>query len=82
MVRFRGFAALFLALFTSSLFELATSMPGLILIGGMSDKLDLRVSICLSTVGSALAIFLVWGFTAKLAPLLVFACIYGFFSGG
>ncbi|KAG8977429.1 hypothetical protein FRC05_001827 [Tulasnella sp. 425] len=60
----------------------ATSMPGLILIGGMSDKLDLRLSISLSTVGSALAIFLVWGFTAKLAPLLVFACIYGFFSGG
>ncbi|KIO32296.1 hypothetical protein M407DRAFT_57001, partial [Tulasnella calospora MUT 4182] len=60
----------------------ATSMPGLVLIGGMSDKLDLRLSISLSTVGSALAIFLVWGFTAKLAPLLVFACIYGFFSGG
>ncbi|KAG8926282.1 hypothetical protein FRC01_009062 [Tulasnella sp. 417] len=60
----------------------ATSMPGLILIGGMSDKLDLRLSISLSTVGPALAIFLVWGFTANLAPLLVFACIYGFFSGG
>ncbi|KAG8951135.1 hypothetical protein FRC04_006794 [Tulasnella sp. 424] len=50
--------------------------------GGISDKYDLRVSISVSTVGSAAAILLVWGFTAKLAPLLVFACLYGFFSSG
>ncbi|KAG8974338.1 hypothetical protein FRC05_007644 [Tulasnella sp. 425] len=60
----------------------AASVPGFILIGGISDKYDLRVSISVSTVGSAAAILLVWGFTAKLAPLLVFACLYGFFSSG
>lgn len=60
----------------------ATSVPGLLVIGGMSDKFDLRVSIAVSTVGSALAILLVWGFTAKLVPLLFFACLYGFFSSG
>ncbi|KAG8935189.1 hypothetical protein FRC01_007422 [Tulasnella sp. 417] len=60
----------------------ATSVPGLIIMGVMSDKFDLRVSISVSTVGSALAILLVWGFTAELAPLLFFACLYGFFSSG
>ncbi|KAG9006361.1 hypothetical protein FRB94_000825 [Tulasnella sp. JGI-2019a] len=60
----------------------AFSVPGLILIGGMSDRFDLRLSIFMSTIGSALAILVVWGFATRLAPLLVFACLYGFFSGG
>ncbi|KIO32643.1 hypothetical protein M407DRAFT_241337 [Tulasnella calospora MUT 4182] len=60
----------------------ATSVPGIIIIGGMSDMFDLRVPISVSTVGSALAILLVWGFTANLGPLLFFACLYGFFSSG
>ncbi|KIO32645.1 hypothetical protein M407DRAFT_66455, partial [Tulasnella calospora MUT 4182] len=60
----------------------ATSVPGLVVIGGMSDKLDLRVPISVSTIGSALTILLVWGFTAELLPLLFFACLYGFFSSG
>lgn len=60
----------------------ATSVPGVVVIGGMSDKFDLRVAIAVSTIGSALSILLVWGFTANLVPLLFFACLYGFFSSG
>ncbi|KAG9004945.1 hypothetical protein FRB94_001983 [Tulasnella sp. JGI-2019a] len=58
------------------------SVPGIIIAGVMSDRYDLRLSIGLSSIGPALAVFLVWGFTAHLATLLVFACLYGFLSGG
>jgi MFS family permease len=60
----------------------ATSVPGQVLIGWMSDMLDLRWSISLSTVGSALAVFLLWGFSERLPTLLLFACLYGFCSTG
>ncbi|KAG9004943.1 hypothetical protein FRB94_001981 [Tulasnella sp. JGI-2019a] len=58
------------------------SVPGIIMAGAMSDRYDLRWSIGLSSVGPALAVLLVWGFTAHLATLLIFACLYGFLAGG
>ncbi|KAF9071436.1 major facilitator superfamily domain-containing protein [Rhodocollybia butyracea] len=56
------------------------SVPGLIFLGWLSDLLDVRWSILLSSLGSALAVFLLWGFAETLLPLLVFACIYGFLA--
>ncbi|KAG8855706.1 hypothetical protein FRB96_006750 [Tulasnella sp. 330] len=58
------------------------SVPGIITAGIMSDRYDLRWCISLSSAGPALAVFLVWGFTAHLATLLAFSCLYGFLSGG
>ncbi|KAG9030145.1 hypothetical protein FRB95_004283 [Tulasnella sp. JGI-2019a] len=58
------------------------SVPGIIIAGIMSDRYDLWWSIGLSSVGPALAVFLIWGFTAQMATLLIFACFYGFLSGG
>ncbi|KAG7446619.1 MFS general substrate transporter [Guyanagaster necrorhizus] len=56
------------------------SAPGLIFIGYLSDRFDLRISIFISALGSSLAVLFIWGFTIHIAPLLVFACIYGFLA--
>ncbi|KAJ3788249.1 MFS general substrate transporter [Lentinula aff. detonsa] len=56
------------------------SVPGLIFLGWLSDAFDIRWSILISSLGSALAVFFLWGFSEKLAPLLAFACIYGFLA--
>jgi len=58
------------------------SVPGIVVAGVMSDVYELPWCISVSSVGSALAVFLVWGFTAHKASLLVFACLYGLLSGG
>lgn len=56
------------------------SVPGLIFLGWLSDLLDVRWSILLSSLGSALSVFLLWGFAETLLPLLMFACVYGFLA--
>ncbi|SJK97120.1 related to monocarboxylate transporter [Armillaria ostoyae] len=56
------------------------SAPGLIFLGYLSDRFDLRISIFISALGSSLAVLFIWGFTTHIAPLLVFACIYGFLA--
>jgi MFS family permease len=55
-------------------------VPGLIFLGWLSDRLDLRVSIFASSVGSALAVFLLWGLSKSMALLLVFSAVYGFLA--
>lgn len=35
-----------------------------------------------SAIGTALAVFLAWGLANSMAPLVVFAILYGFFAGG
>ncbi|KAG8932494.1 hypothetical protein FRC03_009421 [Tulasnella sp. 419] len=57
------------------------SVPGLLIVGYMSDKYDLRLAISLCTFGGSMSVFLIWGFTKQLATLLVFACAYGFSTG-
>ncbi|KAK0195059.1 MFS general substrate transporter [Armillaria mellea] len=56
------------------------SAPGLIFLGYLSDRFDLRISIFISALGSSLAVLFIWGFTTHIAPLLVFACVYGFLA--
>jgi hypothetical protein len=34
----------------------------------------------LSTVGSSIGVFLIWGFSMSLAPLFVFSIVYGLFA--
>ncbi|KIK52303.1 hypothetical protein GYMLUDRAFT_970230 [Collybiopsis luxurians FD-317 M1] len=60
-----------------SLFNGASAL-GLVFLGWLSDAFDVQWSILISSVGSALAVFLLWGFARSFAPLLVFACVYGF----
>ncbi|KAJ6594469.1 MFS general substrate transporter [Mycena capillaripes] len=54
------------------------SVPGLIFLGWLSDRFDLRISMLVSTLGSALAVFLFWGLSQSLPPLMVFSFVYGF----
>ncbi|KAJ7091979.1 MFS general substrate transporter [Mycena belliarum] len=53
------------------------SVPGLIFLGWLSDRYDLRISMLVSTLGSALAVFLLWGLSESLPLLLVFSFVYG-----
>lgn len=57
---------------------LGASVPGLIFLGWLSDRFDLRIAMIVSTLGSALAVFLLWGLSNSLPPLMVFSFIYGF----
>lgn len=59
-----------------------TSIPGGIVIGGLGDHLHITTTILISTLGSALAVFLFWGFSSQTVLLAVFSITYGFFAGG
>ncbi|KAH6633461.1 major facilitator superfamily domain-containing protein [Boeremia exigua] len=59
-----------------------TSIPGGIIIGGLGDHLHITTTILISTLGSALAVFLFWGFSSQTSLLAVFSITYGFFAGG
>ncbi|KAL4886502.1 MFS general substrate transporter [Aspergillus karnatakaensis] len=65
---------------TVILFNVA-SVVGCVAMGAIVDKLDVTLCILVSTVGSTLGVFLVWGFSMSLAPLYVFSVIYGLFAG-
>ncbi|KAJ5847812.1 hypothetical protein N7455_011769 [Penicillium solitum] len=65
---------------TVILFNLA-SVVGCVLMGAIIDKLDVTLCILISTVGSSIGIFLIWGFSMSLAPLFIFSIVYGLFAG-
>lgn len=49
--------------------------------GSIVDKYDVTTCILLSTLGSTASIFLLWGFSTSLAPLMCFCIVYGLFAG-
>ncbi|OAX78859.1 hypothetical protein ACJ72_06829 [Emergomyces africanus] len=57
------------------------SVVGCVAMGAVVDKWDSTKCILLSTVGSTLGVFFLWGFSSSLEPLFVFAVVYGFFAG-
>ncbi|KAJ5688751.1 hypothetical protein N7462_003143 [Penicillium macrosclerotiorum] len=65
---------------TVILFNVA-SVVGCVLMGAIIDKLDVTLCILVSTIGSSLGVFLIWGFSMSLAPLFIFAIVYGLFAG-
>ncbi|KAJ5537804.1 hypothetical protein N7494_007283 [Penicillium frequentans] len=65
---------------TVILFNLA-SVVGCVLMGAIIDKLDVTVCILVSTIGSTLGVFIIWGFSMSLAPLFIFSIVYGLFAG-
>lgn len=52
------------------------------MIGGLGDYFHITTMILISTFGSAIAVFLFWGFSSQTALLAVFSITYGFFAGG
>ncbi|KAJ5232593.1 hypothetical protein N7468_005549 [Penicillium chermesinum] len=65
---------------TVILFNVA-SVGGCVLMGAIVDKFHVTTCILISTVGSTIGVFLIWGFSLSLAPLYVFSVVYGLFAG-
>ncbi|RYN94916.1 hypothetical protein AA0120_g3558 [Alternaria tenuissima] len=57
------------------------SFFGCIVMGGIVDRWHITTCIFLSTIGSTLSVFLLWGFSTNLPLLLVFCAVYGLFAG-
>lgn len=62
-------------------FSLASIFGG-VFHGILSDRLSATKVIMISSFGSAIPIFLLWGLSRHLANVIVFALVYGFFAGG
>ncbi len=54
---------------------------GCVGMGGIVDRWNITTCIFVSTVGSTISIFLLWGFSTNMPLLLVFCVLYGFFAG-
>lgn len=68
------------ATLTVMLFNLA-SVFGCVIMGSMVDRYHATTCILMSTIGSTIAVFLIWGFAVSLAPLYIFCILYGLFAG-
>ena len=49
--------------------------------GAIVDKYHVTTCSMLSTLGSTIGVFMIWGFSTSLPPLFVFAVEYGIFAG-
>ena len=59
-----------------------SSVVGTILIGLLTDHLHPTNVILVSALGSALSVFLIWGFALSTPVIYIFALTYGIFAGG
>ncbi|TVY35591.1 Leporins efflux protein, partial [Lachnellula occidentalis] len=64
----------------TAVFALA-SAPGGLLMGMLSDRLKPTTVILISSLGSTVAVFALWGMARHIALLMLFAVVYGFFGG-
>ncbi|KAJ4213521.1 hypothetical protein NW759_010941 [Fusarium solani] len=64
-----------------ALFSLA-SVPGSLIHGMLGDKISAAKVILISSLGSALPVFLLWGLSRHLSTMVLFVILYGFFAGG
>ncbi|KAL1610737.1 hypothetical protein SLS60_002407 [Paraconiothyrium brasiliense] len=60
----------------------AAAVVGTIAVGALVDRVEINTAIMITSVGATVACFLVWGLSTSLAPLYVFAIMYGAFAGG
>jgi MFS family permease len=60
----------------------ASGVVSTILGGFLIDRIHVTSVIALSTVGTAIAVFLFWGLSTALPLLCMFSILYGFFAGG
>lgn len=60
-----------------------TSVLGQILLGSLSDSLNVTTVILISAIGTTIAVFVLWGLSSSSFPLLcIFGLAYGLFAGG
>jgi MFS family permease len=55
---------------------------GLLIMGHLSDSIDVHILLIVSGFGSALVVFIFWSFSKSFAPLNVFSLMYGFIGRG
>jgi MFS family permease len=65
---------------TIIIFNIA-SVFGCIAMGNLVDRCHVTTCILISTIGSTLSVFLLWGFSTSIAPLLCFCFAYGLTAG-
>jgi MFS family permease len=58
------------------------SVPGGLVHGMLVDRLKPTTVILISSLGSTVAVFALWGLAKHIALLVLFAVAYGFFAGG
>lgn len=54
---------------------------GCVVMGWIVDRWHITTCVLISTIGSTLSVFLLWGFSTHLSLLLVFCFMYGLFAG-
>lgn len=54
---------------------------GSVAMGSIIDKWHVTTGILICSIGSVLSIFLIWGFSTSLPPLLIFSFMYGLSAG-
>jgi MFS family permease len=59
-----------------------SSVPGSLVIGTLNDHYAVTTPLLITSLGSAVAVFLFWGLSSQVALLSVFVITYGFFAGG
>ncbi|KPM37328.1 hypothetical protein AK830_g9232 [Neonectria ditissima] len=64
-----------------ALFSLA-SVPGSLIHGMLGDRVSASKVIVVSSFGSALPVFLLWGLSRHISTMVLFVIFYGFFAGG
>ena len=57
------------------------SVGGTVAMGSLTDRMEATTCILISTIGTAIGTFLLWGFASNLALLYVFSIVYGVFAG-
>jgi MFS family permease len=71
----------FMASLTVTLVNL-TTVFGSVLMGFLSDRYHITTCIMMSTIGTVVAVFFVWGFATSIPPLYIFCIAYGLVAGG
>ena len=59
----------------------AAAFVGSLTMGAAVDKFDIVNCLLVAAIGSAIGVFLLWGFSTTLAPLYLFSLVYGAFAG-
>ncbi|KAF2035087.1 MFS general substrate transporter [Setomelanomma holmii] len=54
---------------------------GCLCMGMATDRFHVTNCLLVSSLGSAIGVFLLWGFSTSLAPLYIFSIVYGGFAG-
>ncbi len=57
------------------------SVLGNILMGSIVDRFHVTTCLMISAIGATTSVFCIWGVSTSLAPLFVFAVIYGLSAG-